>query len=44
VFELSRDTILAQFACAAVVGLLAAALPVRRAARVNIVEGLRAIG
>jgi putative ABC transport system permease protein len=44
VFEVSRETVVAQFACAAAVGLLAALLPVRRAARVNIVEGLRAIG
>jgi putative ABC transport system permease protein len=44
VFEVSRSTVLGQFACAAAVGLLAAALPMRRAAKVNIVEGLRAIG
>jgi putative ABC transport system permease protein len=44
VFEVSRETVLMQFACAVVVGLAAAIVPVRRAARVNIVEGLRAIG
>ncbi len=44
VFEVSRETVLMQFACAVVVGLAAAIVPVRRAATVNIVEGLRAIG
>jgi putative ABC transport system permease protein len=44
VFEVSRETVLMQFACAIVVGLAAAIVPVRRAATVNIVEGLRAIG
>jgi putative ABC transport system permease protein len=44
VFEVSRETVLLQFACAIVVGLAAAVVPVRRAATVNIVEGLRAIG
>jgi putative ABC transport system permease protein len=44
VFEVSRDTVLMQFACAIVVGVAAALVPVRRAAKVNIVEGLRAIG
>jgi ABC-type antimicrobial peptide transport system permease subunit len=33
-----------QLACAVAVGAIAAALPARRAARVRIVEGLRAIG
>jgi putative ABC transport system permease protein len=44
VFEVSRETVLLQFACAIGVGLAAAIVPVRRAATVNIVEGLRAIG
>lgn len=44
VFEVSRETVLLQFACALVVGVAAAIVPVRRAATVNIVEGLRAIG
>jgi putative ABC transport system permease protein len=44
VFEVSGETVALQFACAAVVGLVAALLPARRAARVRIVEGLRAIG
>jgi putative ABC transport system permease protein len=44
VFEVSNETVALQVACAAVVGLVAALLPARRAARVRIVEGLRAIG
>ena len=44
VFEISGETVLLQVACALAVGLIAAALPARRAARVRIVEGLRAIG
>jgi putative ABC transport system permease protein len=44
VFEVSRETVLMQLACAVAVGLAAAIVPVRRAATVNIVEGLRAIG
>ena len=44
VFEISGETVLLQLACALAVGLIAAALPARRAARVRIVEGLRAIG
>jgi len=44
VFEVSRETVLWQFACAIGVGFAAALVPVRRAATVNIVEGLRAIG
>jgi putative ABC transport system permease protein len=44
VFEVSRETVALQFACAAVVGLAAAVVPVHRAATVNIVEGLRAVG
>jgi len=44
VFKVSGDTVLLQGLCALVVGMAAAALPARRAARVRIVEGLRAIG
>jgi putative ABC transport system permease protein len=44
VFKVSLETVLLQVACAIAVGLIAAALPARRAARVRIVEGLRAIG
>jgi putative ABC transport system permease protein len=44
VFEVSTETIALQFACAVAIGAIAAALPARRAARVRIVEGLRAIG
>ena len=44
VFEVSGETVALQIGCALVVGVAAALLPGRRAARVNIVEGLRAIG
>ena len=44
VFRVSTGTVGMQLAAAAVVGLVAAAVPMRRAATVNIVEGLRAIG
>ena len=44
VFEISRDTLLLQVACAAVVGVIAALVPSRRAATVKIVDGLRSIG
>jgi putative ABC transport system permease protein len=44
VFEVSEQTVALQVACALVVGLVAALLPARRAARVGIVEGLRTIG
>jgi putative ABC transport system permease protein len=44
VFEVSNETVGLQVACAVAVGLIAALLPARRAARVRIVEGLRAIG
>ena len=44
VFEVSSETVALQIACAVVVGAIAAALPGHRAARVRIVEGLRAIG
>ncbi|AUT72232.1 ABC transporter permease [Paraburkholderia hospita] len=44
VFTVSRETMLQQAACALVVGLAAAIIPALQAARVRIVEGLRAIG
>ena len=44
VFEVSDWTVALQIVCALAVGAIAAALPARRAARVRIVEGLRAIG
>ncbi|HUP94364.1 MAG TPA: FtsX-like permease family protein [Burkholderiales bacterium] len=44
VFEVSTETVALQAACALAVGLIAAALPARRAAGVRIVEGLRSIG
>jgi putative ABC transport system permease protein len=44
VFEVSNQTVLLQLACALAVGSIAAVLPALRAARVRIVEGLRAIG
>jgi putative ABC transport system permease protein len=44
VFEVSNETVVLQILCAIGVGAIAAALPARRAARVRIVEGLRAIG
>jgi putative ABC transport system permease protein len=44
VFEVSAGTVALQAASAVVVGVAAALLPGRRAARVRIVEGLRAIG
>lgn len=44
VFEVSNETVVLQVACALAVGAIAAALPARRAARVRIAEGLRAIG
>jgi putative ABC transport system permease protein len=44
VFEVSSETIALQLACAFAVGSIAAALPALRAARVRIVEGLRAVG
>ena len=44
VFEVSGQTLLLQIFCAIAVGVVAAALPAYRAARVRIVEGLRAIG
>ncbi|WP_109480430.1 ABC transporter permease [Paraburkholderia sp. C35] len=44
VFTVSHETMLQQAACALVVGLAAAIIPAIQAARVRIVEGLRAIG
>ena len=44
VFEVSDETVALQIACALGVGFIAALFPARRAARVRIVEGLRAIG
>jgi len=43
VFEVSRDTTLAQIGLAVLVGLIAAAVPAVRSARIRIVEGLRAV-
>jgi putative ABC transport system permease protein len=44
VFSVSLDTVYMQIAAATAVGLVAAALPAARVARVSIVEGLRSIG
>ena len=44
IFDLSAATLTLQAICALAVGLAAAALPMRRAARVQIVEGLRFVG
>ncbi|HEX2824720.1 MAG TPA: FtsX-like permease family protein [Burkholderiales bacterium] len=44
VFGVSEETVFLQILSAAIVGVLAALLPARTAARVRIVEGLRAIG
>ena len=44
VFEVSEQTVVLQIVSALLVGAIAAALPARRAARVRVVEGLRAIG
>lgn len=44
VFSVSRETMWMQSACALVVALAAAVVPAVQAARVRIVEGLRAIG
>ena len=43
-FKVSEQTVVMQFAAAMIVGVVAAAVPAWRAARVRIVEGLRAIG
>jgi putative ABC transport system permease protein len=44
VFEIAFDTVILQLACVVVVAVLAALIPSRRAAAVNIVEGLRSVG
>ncbi|MES2562678.1 MAG: FtsX-like permease family protein, partial [Pseudomonadota bacterium] len=44
VFSVSDETVVLQILSALIVGLIAAVLPALRAARVRIVEGLRAIG
>jgi putative ABC transport system permease protein len=43
-FKVSRETIAMQLAAAVIIGAVAAAIPAWRAARVRIVDGLRAIG
>ena len=43
-FYVSRETVQLQVGCALVVGVVAAAVPAWRAARIRIVDGLRAIG
>ncbi|MDQ2918202.1 MAG: ABC transporter permease [Casimicrobiaceae bacterium] len=43
-FKVSRDTIMMQLIAALVIGVVAAAVPAWNAARVRIVDGLRAIG
>ena len=43
-FYVSPETVQLQVACALVVGVVAAAVPAWRAARIRIVDGLRAIG
>jgi putative ABC transport system permease protein len=40
----TRETINLQIVCALVVGVVAAAIPAWRAARIRIVDGLRTIG
>ena len=44
VFAVSSETVMLQVLCALGVGMIAAVIPARRAARLRIVEGLRAIG
>jgi putative ABC transport system permease protein len=44
VFQVSSQTVLLQIGCALVIGVSAAVVPALRAARLRIVEGLRAIG
>jgi putative ABC transport system permease protein len=44
VFAVSGETLLLQAACAVAVGVIAALVPGRRAAKVRIVDGLRSIG
>ena len=43
-FKVSRETVMLQLVAAFVIGVVAAAIPAWRAARVRIVDGLRAIG
>ena len=43
-FRISEETIVMQLAASAIIGVVAAAIPAWRAARVRIVDGLRAIG
>ena len=43
-FKVSRETVMVQLLAALVIGVVAAAIPAWRAARVRIVDGLRAIG
>ena len=43
-FKVSRETVMLQLVAALVIGVVAAAIPAWRAARVRIVDGLRAIG
>lgn len=44
VFEVSRETLVLQVVSALAVGTIAAAIPAARAARMRVVDGLRAIG
>lgn len=44
IFAVSPETMMAQAACALAVGVLAAIVPAVRAARVRVVDGLRAVG
>ena len=44
VFEVSKETLLLQIACAIAVGVVSALAPSHRAASVKIVDGLRSIG
>ncbi len=44
IFFVSRETVLLQIAAAAVIGMVAAALPAWNASRVKIVDGLRHVG
>ena len=44
IFTVSNETLAAQAACALAVGVLAAVVPAVRAARVRVVDGLRAVG
>ena len=43
VFNVSQSTVLLQVGCALAVGIVAALLPMRRVARLSIVDGLRAV-